>query len=427
MSRTVRIVLYVLSILTVAGVIAAFAAAGSRQVERPVIAELESTEKEISQNQPQSTQSGEENLTGNQEKSEPAENVQTDEGEEIHKESTERQDVRNEGTDQQDTLNGQPEKEEVSKEQETTIIFTGDVLFANAFQAGYNANGISGVISGPLLGRLKDADILMINNEFPFSDRGAPMADKQFTFRCSPSYAKALNEMGVDIVSLANNHTLDYGKEALSDTFLALDDVGVLYAGAGDSVERAEQLQVIEANGKKFGFLAVSRVIPTADWKVEVSAPGLFHCYDDTRLIELVEKAQDECDFLTVFAHWGVEYDAYPQSYQTKIAQKCAAAGADLIIGSHTHCLQGIEYMDGVPVFYSLGNFIFGQNIDRSAAVELTVDQNGGTSVKLLPVYAAGGVTQLMDDSGAAEVYRYMEQISVNAVVDEDGEVSRKK
>ena len=74
----------------------------------------------------------------------------------------------------------------------------------------------------------------MVNNEFPFSDRGTPMADKQFTFRCSPGYVKALNEMGVDVVSLASNH-LDYGREALSDTFAALDGAGILYGGAGDS------------------------------------------------------------------------------------------------------------------------------------------------------------------------------------------------
>lgn len=125
----------------------------------------------------------------------------------------------------------------------TTILFTGDVLFANAFKAGYDADGIKGVVAPELLEELRAADILMVNNEFPFSDRGTPMADKQFTFRCSPGYVKALNEMGVDVVSLANNHTLDYGRDALSDTFAALDGAGILYGGAGDSAERAKQVR----------------------------------------------------------------------------------------------------------------------------------------------------------------------------------------
>ena len=79
----------------------------------------------------------------------------------------------------------------------------------------------------------------MVNNEFPFSNRGEPMEDKQFTFCCDPKYVKALNEMGLDIVSLANNHTLDYGRDALSDTFTTLDGAGILYAGAGETKERA--------------------------------------------------------------------------------------------------------------------------------------------------------------------------------------------
>ena len=86
------------------------------------------------------------------------------------------------------------------------------------------------------------------------------MEDKQYTFRTDPSYAAALKEMGVDVVTLANNHILDYGREALSDTFTTLDGQGILYAGAGDSVERAQEVQVIEVNGKKYGFLAASRV-----------------------------------------------------------------------------------------------------------------------------------------------------------------------
>lgn len=306
----------------------------------------------------------------------------------------------------------------------TTILFTGDVLFANAFKAGYDARGIEGVIDEGLLQELKAADILMVNNEFPFSDRGEPMADKQFTFRCSPSYVTALNEMGVDVVSLANNHTLDYGKEALRDTFSTLDQAGILYGGAGETVERAEEVQVIEVNGKKYGFLAVSRVIPNGDWKVENSAPGLFSCYDETRLVELVRQAKETCDFVAVYPHWGVEYAAYPEAYQTRIAERCIEAGADLIVGCHTHCLQGVSYIDGKPVFYSLGNFIFGQNIDKSAYVKVTVDEEGNASYELVPVYAENGVTYQAAGERGAQILRYIDSISSEASVGEDRAVS---
>ena len=318
------------------------------------------------------------------------------------------------------TQKPQPPKED------TTILFGGDVLFGNAFLAGYDANGIAGVISEELLLELQAADVLMINNEFPFSTQGAPMEGKQYTFRCEPSYVTALKEMGVDVVSLANNHVLDYGKAALSDTFVTLDGAGIRYGGAGESIARAEQVQTFEINGKKFGFLAVSRVVPTGDWKVENSAPGVFSCYDDTRLIELVEEAAKECDFLAVYPHWGVEYAAYPEDYQTKIAQNCLAAGADVVVGSHTHCLQGAAYFGGQPVFYSLGNFVFGQTIDRSALLKVTVTPEGEQRYQYLPIYAEGGVTKLATGQKAQEILGYLQQISAGAVIAEDGMVSNK-
>lgn len=331
------------------------------------------------------------------------------------------QDSRTESTETETAMSPEAEMSE-----DVTIIFTGDVLFANAFKAGYDAKGIEGVVSGELLAKLQEADILMVNNEFPFSEQGTPMADKQFTFRCEPDYVTALQEMGVDVVSLANNHVLDYGKAALSDTFATLDNAGILYGGAGETVERAEEAQIIEINGRKYGFLAVSRVVPVGDWKVENSAPGVFSCYDDRRLVELVKEAAAECDFLAVYPHWGVEYADYPEDYQKKIAENCLEAGADVVAGSHTHCLQGAEYINGKPVFYSLGNFIFGQNIDCSAILEVTITSAGEISYRYLPVYAEGGVTKLAEGEKAEQICTYLNTISGGASVAEDGMVNRK-
>lgn len=315
----------------------------------------------------------------------------------------------------------QPEAQEGAADETTTILFAGDVLFANAFKAGYDANGIEGVISAELLAELTEADIFMVNQEFPFGETGTPMADKQYTFQCSPSYVTALQEMGVDIVSLANNHVLDYGKESLRETFETLEKAGILYTGAGETAERASAVQMLQVNGRTYGFLAVSRVVPTGDWKVENSAPGVFSCYDTAGLLEVVTEASKECDFLAVYPHWGVEHAAYPQEYQTQIAEQCLAAGADIVAGSHTHCLQGAAYIEGKPVFYSLGNFVFGQNIDRSALLKVTIAPDGTTAYQYLPVYAAGGVTYLATEEKAQEICQYLDELSPEAVVDAQG------
>lgn len=410
MSKRIRIVLYILSVLSIISVIAAGILVKTGQKANATVSEQQKDVTEI-QNQDEK-----ENISTN------GKNTERGEADSTEKQNTEKGEF--DSTEKEDIAREEPDTTESPQKEEVTILFTGDVLFANAFKAGYDAKGIEGVVSAEVLKELNDADILMVNNEFPFSDRGTPMEDKQFTFRCAPSYVTALTELGVDVVSLANNHTLDYGKEAMSDTFQTLDGAGILYGGAGASVERAEELQVIEAGGRKFGFLAVSRVIPVADWKVEQSTPGIFSCYDDTRLVELVAEAKSECDFVAVYPHWGVEYQAYPESYQTSIAEKCIAAGADVVVGSHTHCLQGIEFIDGKPVFYSLGNFIFGRDIDRSAMVKVTVSTEGEVSYKLIPVFAAGGITQFPNEEKAQEIRDYVNRISSGAGILPDGTVA---
>jgi len=303
----------------------------------------------------------------------------------------------------------------------TTIVFAGDVLIAEAMEQYYDAEGVTRLVSEELLAEMQNADICMVNNEFQFSTQGTPMENKQFTFRTDPKYVQVMLDMGVDIVSLANNHSLDFGTEALKDTFATLDDAGILYAGAGDSKERAEALQIIEVNGLKFGFLAATRVIPASQWNVEFRRPGLFTTYDDTRLAECIKAAREECDFLTVYVHWGIEREAYPENYQTSIAKNCFNAGADLVIGAHPHVLQGIEFMDGKPVFYSLGNYIFAQTIARTALVKVEVQPDGEATYSLIPAYAEDGRTMEFEGTAAVELFDYMNEISPRAFIDEKG------
>ncbi len=159
------------------------------------------------------------------------------------------------------------DSEIISKQEEpvddtTELIFTGDVLLSDYVLNNYNASGIDGVIDENLRTQLQEADILEVNNEFPYSTRGTQAEDKQYTFRVDPSYVSILQEMGVDAAGLANNHVLDYGKDALLDTFTTLDGAGIDYTGAGTSVEDASKLLTYEINGKTYGILAASRVIP---------------------------------------------------------------------------------------------------------------------------------------------------------------------
>ena len=313
-------------------------------------------------------------------------------------------------TETTDTLVKEKESTESPVKSETTLVFTGDILIGNAVSANYDAGGMDGVLSKDMQDILKNADIVMVNEEFPFSERGVQMEDKQFTFRMNPRYVSLFKDMGVDIVSLANNHVLDYGAEALSDTFMTLDEAGILYAGAGESEERAKEPQIIEVNGKKYGFLAASRVLPVASWNVENTAPGVFSTYDATALVEEIKKVRAECDYLTVFVHWGLERKEYPESYQKTLAMQYIDAGADAVIGSHSHCLQGVEYINGKPVFYSLGNFLFGQD-GNTVALKAVIGEDGSVTYAFVAAKEQGARTISCEETEAKSLYDYLTSI----------------
>lgn len=249
------------------------------------------------------------------------------------------------------------------------------------------------------------------------------MPDKQYTFRVDPSYLSAFQEMGVDVVSLANNHALDYGTDALMDTFAALDEAGISYVGAGDSEERAGQPYFMSCGERTVGILSASRVIPEVSWNIENRQPGLFCTYDSTALVAAIETARAQCDYLVVYVHWGVERQEYPEEYQRSLAKAYIDAGADLVVGSHPHVPQGIEYYQGKPIVYSLGNFIFNPNMVSTYALKVIWDGTGESSLKVIPVAAANALTSELEGQAAQEMLQYIENISYGITIDENGMV----
>ena len=282
-------------------------------------------------------------------------------------------DVSENGTVSEDELSIQEEEPEIPPVSTYTIVYTGDVCLQSGVTNTYRASGVNGVIGEKLLQELTGADYTVINNEFCFSTGGAP-EDKQYTFRADPADVSLLKEMGVDLVSLANNHALDYGTVALSDTFVTLEDAEVAYMGAGETEERAAEMITVDVNGYKIGYMAASRVYPTVEWNVLNRQPGMLPAYDPAYLAQVVEEKAKECDYLMIYLHWGIERAEHPESYERSLAQLLIDSGADAIIGSHPHVMQGVEYYRGRPIFYSLGNFVFNKTIGRTAFIRATID-----------------------------------------------------
>ncbi len=306
---------------------------------------------------------------------------------------------------------------------DTTLAFAGDTMLMTAALANYESKGTDGIIDPAYQQLFQTADIAMLNEEFPLSKQGTAMANKEYTFRINPEYVKWYAGMGIDVVSLANNHALDFGKDALTDTFSTLDQAGINYVGAGSSKERAKAAIIIEKNKKKFGFLSASRVIPVTSWNIDEGQPGLFCTYDPSQLVTEIAKAKQVCDYVVVYVHWGIEYQAKPAEYQVNMAKQYIDAGADLVLGAHPHVLQGFEFYKGKAIVYSMGNFVFTKNIASTMALKVVVTPDNQTQIQVLPGKAENAYTRLCEGTQRQEIIDYLTSISINATVDAQGMV----
>ena len=222
------------------------------------------------------------------------------------------------------------------------------------------------------------------------------------------------------MLSFANNHTLDFGIDALVDTFETYKNSNVLYGGAGNNIDEAKEIKYIERENKKVAFLCASRVIPVTDWNATSDRPGMLTTYDPSTLLKQIEEAENNADYTVVYVHWGLEHKEYPEEYQKTLARQYIDKGADAVIGCHTHCLQGAEIYNGKPIIYSLGNFMFGGTIDRTMIVKITLDDVIKTRV--IPCAEKTYLTYEIEDSGQVEqFYNYYKGISFDVDIDSEG------
>jgi len=256
------------------------------------------------------------------------------------------------------------------------LIFVGDIMLDRGVEYMIKKYG-NGDYKFPFLkitDYLNEADILFANLEGPISEKGTKVGSI-YSFRANPKAVEGLTFAGFDILSVANNHILDYGFEALEDTFFKLKEAKIGYLGGGFSEKEAYASKILEIKGTKIAFLAYTN-LGSEHWAAKGENSGIAFL-EKERMKENIKNAKEKADLVIVSLHYGEEYWLKPTPLQISISQEAIDSGADLIIGHHSHVIQQIEkYPEGEPsvlygvgksgyIAYSLGNFVFDQGFSE--------------------------------------------------------------
>ncbi|CAG7650618.1 CapA family protein [Paenibacillus allorhizosphaerae] len=312
------------------------------------------------------------------------------------------------------------------QEERVNLTFIGDVMFADKVNDLIREKGKEYPFKY-VNSYLEKADITVANLETPITLRGSAQT-KEYVYRSSPEMLPVMKKAGIDLVNLANNHSMDYGQDGLVDTLDYLDQYGILRVGAGRNTEEAYRSVIMNHQGIKIAFLGFSRVIPETSWYAGKSKPGLAETYSTKLPLEAIAKAREQADLVVVIAHWGEERNDLQVKHQTDLAHLYIDNGADLVIASHPHVLQGFEQYKGKWIAYSLGNFIFTTNnipmTWESMILEASCTKARTCELSMVPIITKWAQPIQMPEEDGLKLFERLTGISVNAKIDKEGKIT---
>lgn len=325
---------------------------------------------------------------------------------------------------------GKITEKQLTDKKDLTFLFAGDLLlddhYAPMIRLKSRKNGILDCFSPETLQLMQNADFFMLNNEFPYTDRGTPTEGKKYTFHAKPENAVILNQLGVDMVALANNHAYDYGETSLLDTLDTLNKEQMPYAGAGHNLEEAASPVVVWNHNMKIAVFCATQIerLDNPDTKgAGNNTPGVFRCWQNDQLVQAVKEAGSRYDFVIVYVHWGTESTTEVDSYQKQLAQQLADAGAGIVIGDHPHVLQGITWMKQTPVIYSMGNYWFNSAAMDTGLMQMTLENKKIQKLQFIPARQADCYTQVVSGNDKSRIIGNMRQMSAGVTIDDDGTI----
>ena len=231
-------------------------------------------------------------------------------------------------------------------------------------------------------------------------------------------------DMGIDMVTLANNHVYDFGQTAFLDMLDSFVEYNIPHIGSGRNIEEAKKPYYFIINGYKFAFVNATRAekyIMTPEAKE--NTPGVFRCYDPTNLINLIKEVKLESDYVITIIHFGKEGSHELEKEQIDVAKKSIDAGASVVVGHHAHTLQGVEIYKDKPIIYNLGDFIFNSESEETAMFQIKLDQDGNMDYYLIPALQQNCYTKFLKDNDKQKLINKINSWSINAKILEDGKI----
>ena len=304
---------------------------------------------------------------------------------------------------------------QTTKETVVTLAAVGDIMLNRDVKKVGLQKGWEHIFA-EVMPYLSQVDLAFANLESPIGDKGHFIN----MFQAPTEAILGLTYAGFDLVSLANNHTLDYHHEGMFETMRLLTEHQIAWVGAGQDIQQARTPLIREVNGVKLGFLAYTEM-----WFVHAREPISWQATDDEpgvapaeldMICEDIRTLRELVDCLIVSIHWGKEYDSEANKEQKNLARAAVDAGADIILGHHPHVLQGIEFYKQGVIAYSLGNFVFDLNLPKTwetMILEFTLSPSGPLDLTILPAYIFGVQPRILQDPHRYSLYEQIRHLSL--------------
>ncbi|MCS7224572.1 MAG: CapA family protein [Armatimonadetes bacterium] len=294
------------------------------------------------------------------------------------------------------------------------ILFGGDVILGRHHIDSWRKGRLTSLLTG-IHQPIGEADFTVVNLEGCLSVRGQ-RAEKEYTFRAPPQFARILRQDGVDLASLANNHSRDFGADALLDTLAHLRREGIVPFGAGPNRDSAFQPVFLQKSGIRLLLFGLTEIVPVG-FEAGPNRPGVAAMRGDWESVvaHKMQKWGDSVAAAIAFVHWGTEGSFHSDNRQRRALQALLRLGFDAIVGHHPHRPQGIGVVNGSVVAYSLGNLVHTPTSlwgRRGLLLSLDVTADGIQSARLIPILIEGGLPTVAHQEEKQIILEKVRQVS---------------